>query len=137
MYSGLPGQNLSTTSAHRMEFSPVGQLSIGKILLPLEIKQIKSLFCRESVSVSLVNTKVLLNLALLLYLVSYQSVLDRCPPAGLVLSCFQTRFGSLSPQGFAFDLGSDWNPLLSSFYMAPSKLQVCSSEVVPDALFKL
>lgn len=117
--------------------SPVGQLSIGEILLPLEIKQIKSFFCRKSVSVSLVNTKVLLHLALLLYLISYQSVLDRCPPAGLVLSCFQTRLSSLSPQGFAFVLGSDWNPLLSSFYTAPSKLQVCSSEVVPDDLFKL
>lgn len=68
MYSSLPGQNLSTTSAHRMEVSPVGQLSIGKILLPLEIKQIKSLFCRKSVSVPLVNSKVLLSLALLLYL---------------------------------------------------------------------
>lgn len=68
MYSSLPGQNLSTTSAHRMEVSPVGQLSIGKILLPLEIKQIKSLFCRKYVSVPLVNSKVLLSLALLLYL---------------------------------------------------------------------
>ena len=75
----------------------------------------------------MVSFMFLLDLALLLYLISYNSVLDCCPPAVRVPSCFQTTVRPISPQGFC---------ICPCLWLEPSSLKFLPDSFCPSSLFK-